>query len=366
MRKTPTFLAVLLLVFISACSRQDPPPRPEVARPAKLHPVQGPEELMLRSFPGEVRASDVADLAFRVSGRIIEMPATRGMEVKNGDLLARLDPADYQAMVNQMQAQYDLAVAQFNRAAELIERKLIAQADYDERLALMRVRKSNLTTAKNDLAYTELIAPFDGVVSRRNAENFENVLAGQTILVMQTQTMVDISVDVPESIISRLERRSIDERYDNPVEVRFGSREEVFQAHYKEHESEADPATLTFRVTFSMPAPEGMNVLPGMSATVIADLSPLYRNQAKNTTLVPIEAVYSLETEPLDAEERHVWVVDPESMRATDRRVVVGPVTGNLIAITRGLEPGELVVAAGVNAVEEGMLLRQMERERGL
>ena len=366
MRNTPTFLAVLLLVFLSACSRQDPPPRPEVARPAKLYAVQGPGELMLRSFPGEVRASDVADMAFRVSGRIIEMPAARGMEVKTGDLLARLDPADYQAVANQMQAQHDLAVAQFNRAAELIERGLIAQADYDERLALMRVRKSNLTTAMNDLAYTELIAPFDGVVSRRIAENHENVLAGQTILVMQTQTMIDISVDVPESIISRLERRSIDERYENPVEVRFGSREEVFQAHYKEHESEADPATLTFRVTFSMPAPEGMNVLPGMSATVIADLSPLYRNQARKTTMIPIEAVYSMETEPLDAEERHVWVVDPETMRASDRRVVVGPVTGNLIAITRGLQPGELVVAAGVNAVEEGMLLRQMERERGL
>lgn len=366
MRKIPTFLVVLLLVFLSSCSRQDPPPRPEVARPAKLYTVEGAGALMLRSFPGEVRASDVADMAFRVSGRIIEMPARRGLEVKKGDVLARLDPAGYQAMVNQMQAQYDLATAQFNRAAELIERKLIAQADYDERLALMRVRKSNLTTAENDLAYTELIAPFDGVVSRRNAENHENVLAGQTVLVMQTQTMIDISVDVPESIISRLERRSIHEREQNPVVVRFGTSDREFQAMYKEHESEADPATLTFRVTFSMPAPEDANILPGMSATVIADPSPMYRSEAAKTTMIPIEAVYSKETEPLDASERHVWVVDPETMRVTDRRVAVGPVTGRLIAIRSGLEPGELIVAAGVNSVEEGMLVRQLERERGL
>lgn len=363
------FLLVSLTVLLSltaACSRSEPPPRPEVARPAKLFTVEGAGALMLRSFPGEVRASDVADLAFRVSGRIIELPATRGMEVKQGDLLARLDPSDYQAIANQMQAQYDLAVAQFNRAAELIDRKLIAQADYDERLALMKVRKSNLTTAENDLAYTELIAPFDGVVSRRNVENFENVLAGQTVLVMQTQTMIDISVDVPESIVSRLERRSIHERQENPVTVRFGTSEREFQALYKEHESEADPATLTFRITFSMPAPQDVNILPGMSATVIADLTPLYRSEAANTTMIPIEAVYSKETEPLEAEERHVWVVDPETMRTTDRRVVVGPVTGSLIAIRSGLEPGELIVAAGVNAVEEGMLIRQLERERGL
>lgn len=365
MRVLLTALLTVSLVLSAACSRQDPPPRPEVARPAKLFTVEGPGAGMLRSFPGEVRASDVADMAFRVSGRIIDMPATRGMQVKEGDLLARLDPADYQAIVNQMQAQYDLAVAQFNRAAELIDRKLIAQADYDERYALMRVRRSNLTTAQNDLAYTELKAPFDGVVSRRNVENFENVLAGQTVVVMQTQTMIDITVDVPESIISRLERTN-PERKRTPVNVRFGSRDEVFEAFYKEHESEADPATLTFAVTFSMPAPENFNILPGMSATVIADLSPLYQDMAAELTVIPIEAVYSMETEPLDAEERHVWVVDPETMRATDRRVRVGPISGDRISIMSGLEEGELIIAAGVNAVEEGMLVRQMERERGL
>ena len=148
MRSVFILVLVVSITLITACSRQDPPPRPEVARPAKLFTVQGPGAVMLRSFPGEVQASDVADMAFRVSGRIIELPATRGMEVTEGDVLARLDPADYQAVVNQMQAQYDLAVAQFNRAAELIDRKLIAQADYDERYALMRVRRSNLTTVQ--------------------------------------------------------------------------------------------------------------------------------------------------------------------------------------------------------------------------
>jgi RND family efflux transporter MFP subunit len=362
------FLIVSLsvsLILIGACSKSEPPPRPEVARPAKLYTVEGPDAFMLRSFPGEVEASDTADMAFRVNGRITEFPAARGMEVKKGDILAQLDPADYQAIVNQAQAQYDLAVAQFDRAAELIDRQLIAQAEYDERLALRQVRQSNLTTAKNNLRYTRLEAPFDGVVARRDAENFENVQAGQVVLVLQTQTMVDISVAVPENIISRLERQPVNDR-KGEVKVRFGARDEEFTAYYKEHESDADSATLTFKVTFSMPAPEGMNVLPGMSATVIADLSSLYRSIASELTMIPIEAVYSAETEPLDSEERHVWVVDPETMRATDRRVRVGQLTGNRIAILKGLEPGELIVAAGVNTVTEGMLLRRMQRERGL
>jgi RND family efflux transporter MFP subunit len=355
----------ILFVLLTACSKSEPPPTPEVARPAKLFRVVGPNESMMRSFPGEVQASDEANMAFRVSGKLVEFPANRGILVKQGDLLARLDPADYQATVNQTRAQYDLAVAQFKRAAELVDRQLVSQSEYDQREALMKVRKSNLTKAQNDLDYTRLIAPFDGVVARRMAENFENVTTGQVVLILQTKKMIDVIVDVPESIVARIERARA-ERQPKPVQVRFGSTaDHTYVAEYKEHETDADPATLTFKVTFSLPTPDDLNVLPGMSATVIADLSGLFAGEM-DATLVPIEAVFSAEDEPLDADRRQVWVVDPDSMRTARRDVKVGQLTGQNIAILEGLEPGELIVAAGVNAVQEGMWIREMERERGL
>jgi RND family efflux transporter MFP subunit len=359
-------LTVFLLATLTACSRPEPPPPPEVARPAKFFTVEGPNALLIRSFPGEVRASDEADLAFRVNGRLIEFPANRGVLVKQGDLLARLDPADYEAAVNQAQAEYNLAKAQFARAAELIDRKLISQADYDKRFAMMQVNQSDLVRAQNNLDYTWLFAPFDGVVARRLAENFENVVAGQVVMIVQTAEMIDVSVDIPESIIARVERTRAD-RETRPVQVRFGSiPDRTFEAQYKEHESNADAATLTFRVTFSLPVPEGLNVLPGMSATIIADLSDLFADETADMTLVPIEAVFSAEEEPLEAEYRQVWVVNPETMRAGRRDVRVGKLSGDKIAIVEGLEEGELIVAAGVNGVVEGMLLREMQRERGL
>jgi len=364
--KKTFFLISALLLLVSACSRPEPPPAPEVARPAKIFTVEGPNALMIRSFPGEVQASDEADLAFRVNGRLIEFPANRGVLVKQGDLLARLDPSDYQAAVDQAQAEYDLSKAQFARAAELIDRQLIAQADYDTRFAMMQVKQSNLVRAQNNLDYTWLFAPFDGVVARRLAENFENVVAGQVVMVVQTAEMIDVSVNVPESIIARVERTRVD-REPNPVQVRFGSIPgRTFKAIYKEHESNADAATLTFRVTFSLPAPEGLNVLPGMSATIIADLSELFAEEAADMTLVPIEAVFSAEEEPLESEYRQVWVVNTETMRAARRDVRVGKLSGDRIAIVEGLEEGEQIVAAGVNGVVEGMLLREMRRERGL
>jgi hypothetical protein len=66
-----------LLALTSACSKPETPPPAEVARPAKIFTVEGPDALMIRSFPGEVRASDEAHLAFRVPGELIEFPAER-------------------------------------------------------------------------------------------------------------------------------------------------------------------------------------------------------------------------------------------------------------------------------------------------
>ena len=366
MNKLFVSLILASLILVTACSRPEPPPPPEVARPAKLFTVEGPDALMIRSFPGEVRASEVADLAFRVSGELMEFPANRGIEVKQGDLLARLDPADYEAAVNQMQAEYDLSVAQFQRSADLIDRQLISQADYDRRLALMKVNDSNLVRAQNNLDYTRLFAPFDGVVARRLAENHESVQPGQVVLIMQTMKMIDVLVDIPESIIKRVERTRAN-RNPEGVQVRFGSdTNRTYTAIYKEHETEADEATLTYKVTFSMPVPDGLNVLPGMSATVIADLSRIFREEAARMTLIPIEAVFSAEDQPLDSAFKQVWVVDPESMRSSLRDVQVGRLTNDKIAIIEGLEEGEVIIAAGVNAVTEGMWVRPMQREQGL
>lgn len=366
MLRTPRILcASLVIMLLAACSEPPPPEVKEVARPAKLYTVTTTVGEQIRSFPGEVRATDQAELAFRVSGELIELPGTRGKKVSQGDLLARLDPADFQAALDQAQAQYDLAKAQYDRAAELVDRQLIARADYDQRLALMKVRQSDLTRARNNLDYTNIFAPFDGVVGRQLSENFESVAAGQIILILQTGKMIDVTIDVPESIVSRIDRDKAT-REPRPVQVRFDSTgTQTYDAYYKEHEAQADPATLTYKLTVSLPMPEDVNILPGMSATVLADLAPLF-NQGIEGVTVPIEAVFSAEEEPLDAEFKYVWVVDPGSMRASRRAVKVGQLSGADIIVLEGLDEGDMIISAGVNAVQEDMLVRPMEREGGL
>ena len=361
-RMLTTSLVVLLTV---ACSKPPPPVVEEVSRPAKLFTVDAAGASYFRSFPGEVRASDQAELAFRVSGELVEIPATRGKQVKQDELLARLDPADYRAALNEAQAQYDLSKSQFERVAELVERQLVSRAEYDQRLARMKVQQSDLTRARNNLDYSSIYAPFDGIIARILSENHESVAAGQVVVVLQTGEMVDITIAIPESIITQVERNVVN-RDPRPVQVRFDSAgDETYEALYKEHEAQADPATLTYRVTFSLPIPKGVNVLPGMSATIIADLSELLGGD-QDDKLVPIEAVFSAEEDPLDAADKYVWLVDPDSMRASRQAVRVGQLTGPNIVLSQGLDEGDVIIAAGVNAVQEGMLVHAMEREGGL
>lgn len=364
-RLSPTLCVFALIPALFACGEKAAPPRPEVARPAKIFTVQEPGAANQRAFPGTVQATDQAELAFRVAGELIGFPATRGLQVKQGQLLARLDPADYQSAVDQAQAQYDLAKSQFERVAELVERQLVSRAEFDQRKAMLQVRESSLAQARNNLDYTQILAPFDGIVARRMAENFESVAAGQVVLILQTGDMIDVTIDVPESIVATVERKP-EQSNPPPVQVRFDSvGEATFDAYYKEHETQADPATLTYKVTFSLPAPTGVNVLPGMTATVLASMSNLRGSNATGYQL-PIEAVFAAEDEPVDSPYRYVWKIDPESMRARRAAVRVGALTGDQIVVTEGIEAGELIVSAGVNAVVEGMLVRPMSREAGL
>jgi RND family efflux transporter MFP subunit len=176
---------------------------------------------------------------------------------------------------------------------------------------------------------------------------------------------VDVTVDVPESIVSRMERTAA-HRNPRPVNVSFDSAsDQVFEALYKEHETQADPATLTFRVTVSLAVPDGINILPGMTATVTADLAELFEGESDGY-LTPIEAVFAAEDAALDSDTRYVWKVDPATMRTSRTGVSVGALTGDSIVVLGGIQEGDMIIAAGVNSVQDGMLVRSMTREAGL
>ncbi|PYE33247.1 RND family efflux transporter MFP subunit [Idiomarina fontislapidosi] len=345
------------LLMLTACSESVPtntsaekPPRP-----VRIVTVQDASGEQLRQFPAVVEAAEVAQLTFRVAGEITELPVRSGAEVKKGNLIARLDPTDYRLAMEQAKAQFDLASSQYQRNKKLVEQGLMSEAQFDQIESELAVARANYETTKANLGYTELRAPFDGVIAQRPVERYENIQAKQPIATLQIANAVDVSIQVPENLFAQVNKNL---NYE-PTVVFDASPQKRFVGHIKEWDSQADPATNTYEVVFTLPRPDDLNILPGMTATVIVDLRQVMRSTLDGV-LVPSTAVFD-EQDNL----HYVWVVN-QQMQVEKRRVSVGNMTNDGLLVTEGLAAGERIVSAGVFQLQPQQKVREWHRERGL
>jgi RND family efflux transporter MFP subunit len=359
-RMTLLLLAGMAGALLTACGETEAPP-PPASRPVKIYTVEGLSGAAIRRFPGTVQASERAELSFRVPGRLQEILVREGDSAKEGDLLARLDPTDYQIALDDRQATFDNAQRNFNRAKELVSDGNISKLDYDRMEAQFRTARAALTQAQQNLDYTFLRAPFDGSIGRREVENFEDVVAKQTIFSYQNTDFLDIMIDLPEALVRSLTPRGNPEpearetgRRRVVATARFEGRDGSFPLTVKEVATKANPQTQTFRVTLTMDAPEEFTVLPGMTATVEVDFSGMMQ-VADSTKWVPQTAVQA--DSGLHA---RVWVLDPETMTVSGKPVTIGRLHGSKIEVTSGLVGGEEIVTVGAQYLAEGMHVTRM------
>lgn len=361
----PRFTMKLSLVLLSslglfACDKQDQPTKDVVPPMVKLVDVGETMQGSMRQFPAVVEANTDSHLAFRVSGEIKLFAVKAGNRVEKGQLLAQLDPTDFEISVSDRKARHGLALSQFKRTQELLKRKLVSQAVFDESKANLLVAESNLKSAKTALEYTTLKAPYDGIIARVYAEKHQNIQGQQLILDMQNVDSVDVSIQMPERLVAMIDKET---KYQ--PQVSFDSiPNQRFMLSVKEWDTQADPITRTFKIVFTMNLPQGTNILPGMSGTVYADLAKV-TNENFSHIVLPVAAVFSAEDKPSDHGEQFVWVVD-EDLRVTRRAVIVGQLTEQGIVIKSGLVGDEIIVGAGVHYLNEGMIVRAWQRERGL
>ena len=345
-----------LALALWGCSdepQQDAP----MPQPVKLQVVDGGDGA-LRHYPGKVVATEGSELAFRVSGQLERFPVRAGEQVKKGQLLAALDPSDFRNQLADRQAQYDLAESQYQRGISLRDRGVISEAQFDEIEAKRRQAQAALSLARDNVNYTRLKAPYGGTVARTEVENYQFVQAKQPILYLQGDKNIDIEFAVSERFLANLKK----DGEDYQPELRFeGAPDKVFKASYKEHEASADDRTQTYIITLTMPNPEGILVLPGMSVDVAIDLSKIMR-KATAWPQVPVEAVFN----PDGKDSAHVWRFNPEDGTVSAVPVTLGQVIGNGVEITAGLETGDKVVGAGVHHLKEGQEGRELVKERGL
>ena len=322
--------------------------------PVKLATVDRSED-GARRFPGRVMATERSELAFRVSGQLIELPVKDGERVKKGQLLARLDPRDFQNELDRSGADVELAKKNYQRGQALAERGVIADSELDRLSSRYQQARSAYKLARDNLSYTRILAPYDGVVASTDQENYQFVQAREPVIHLQSSATIDVRFSVPQSFITRA--APLDQTFR--AEVIFPALpDRRFPAVYREHEARSG-ATQAYFVVVTLPVPEELAVLPGMSAEVRVGKDHLDQAQRPR---VPIAAVFNQD----GSEGAWVWRLDPEAGTVHAENVTLGPVTGAGVEILDGLQPGDRVVSAGVHRLKEGQAVRELARERGL
>lgn len=411
---TPSSMRWLMLSFLCVllfgCGRSETPTKP--LRPVMVMRVQDAGALNGRWLPGRAKATKEVNLAFRVSGPLIDTFAV-GDQVRKDDIVARIDPRDFQvayqaaesnvavaraqlqsmqigarpeeieqlrATVDQAEARLQTARSEYARAEQLLKTQAMSPAEYEQtyessvradaelrraredlrmgetgarpediaaKQAEIRSLEAAAMSAKNQLADTELRAPFDGIVVARNVESFEQVRAQQTVLRLLDATQIEMVVNVAESAISLAS-------YITDIECVFDAFPEIkIPARVTEVGTEASRTTRTYPVTLLMEQPEGARILPGMAG------------RAMGRVVLPGEPAIGFEIPEAAIFERagqsFVWVLDSEDDQTgvvKQREVTLGEISARGLRVVNGLQQGEMIATAGVNFLQEGQTVR--------
>ncbi len=353
-------LAAIACLTLTACGEAPIEATDSVARPVKSMVVLSPAGSGIRNFPGRIDAVNRAVLAFRVAGTVAELSIKTGVDVTKGQVLARLDQTDFQIALREQQARFDRAKKDYDRAKDLVGNGAISRRDFDTIEAGYKTHGATLEQTQQNLDYTTLRAPFAGNIALRHIDAFEEIQVGQRIFSIIDPSFLEVKFDIPENLVLLLPgRRSGDQPKNVNVWATFDAAPQLrFELEFKEVATRADAQTQTFEVTFSLPAPEEVTVLPGMTASVMVDLSKALKQQS--IYYVPLTAVAG--TNELNP---RVWIVNEDSMTVHERQVSVGRMIGSSLEVTDGLEPGLRIVTAGAAYLAEGMkvtLLKQSEQ----
>jgi len=362
MQKTPkaiylpaTLLTTLLL--ITACDEKQKAQTEAPLRPVRTIVASATDGITGRDFPGIVIAENKADIAFRVSGKLKELMVKEGEKVKKGQVIARLDQTDFKIELEDKQANYDTSKANFTRSATLLEPGHISQREFDEIKATYSTADAHLRAARQNLIYTELKAPFDGSITKIHVDNFEEIMGKGKIATLQDLQSMEVEIDVPESLMIHVRRgekkRQIHATFD-------AIKDKIFPLTFREVSAQADEATHAYKIRFSLPPIENYTILPGMTATVVADRVPAIDDSGdEREIIVPSHAVLE------DNNGRFVYIAEPESTSSMTglihrRNVTTSRLTNSGLMITSGLDPNDLVVTAGMSKMQEGMKVRLM------
>jgi len=349
LRPSPRHIFLLACAaLLSACSRPAPPEEP--VRSVKLLTVGAGALQSSVEYAGEVRARVESRLGFRVAGKLVQRPAELGQRVKAGQVLAQLDPRDYQLAADAARAQlasattqHDLAAADYRRYQALKDQSFISSAELERRNATLQAAKAALDQARaqlsaqgNQTAYTTLVADVAGVVTGIEAEPGQVLAAGTPVVRVAQDGARDVVFAVPEDKVAQI-------RPGQEVTARVWSGSASLVGQVREVAASADAATRTYQVKVALQGAE----LPPLGATVY--VTPRAFSHAGTPAIkLPTSALRQ------EGQRTAVWVYEPATSTVKSQPVQIATADGNEAVVASGLAPGMQVVATGVHVLSPG------------
>ena len=346
------FLAAAIAVSLAACEPDADTSTPQV-RPVRTITVTRGEASVPVTLTGRIEAQDEAALAFRISGRIAENDLKLGDRLERGQVLARLESQNELNALRTAQAKVAAAAGQLTQARNQFERQQTLLADgwttrvrFDEAKQALQSAQSQvddteaqLKAAHDLVSFTELKADAPGILTAIGPRAGEVVQAGQMIARIARQDGRDAVFDVPAQLIrsAPADPEIAVSLTDDPTVTAVGRVREI--------SPQADPVTRTFEAKVGLTDPPQAMLL---GATVTGRM----QMDAVAAIEVPATALTRFNRQPA------VWIVDPSSHTVSMQNVEVLRFDQETVAISQGLDTGEIVVTGGIQALHPGQRVR--------
>jgi RND family efflux transporter MFP subunit len=339
-------------LVLGSCKPDTKVEAPEV-RPVRTMTASKGEAGETVVLTGHIRAEDEPALAFRIGGRMIERPVNVGDRVEAGQVLAKLDPENElnalrsaEAALVAAQGQLTYARGDFERQRQLLANGHTPRARFDQSQKALQNAQSQvdnteaqLQIARDRVSWTTLTADAAGTVTARGAEPGEVVQAGQMIVRLARQSGRDAVFDVPAQLLRSAPG-------DAQITVRLADDPSVTATgRVREVAPQADPVTRTFAVKVGLSdPPEAMRLGATVTGSVKLESEPVIA--------LPASALTELNRQPA------VWIVDPKGLTVSLRNVELLRHDPGTVVIAQGLDTGDIVVTAGIQALHPGQKVR--------
>ncbi len=346
-------LPALILIF-GACSKEEAPKK-KLIRPVKTMVIGNVKDVVGKGYPATTMASQETELSFRVGGPVIKYNVNPGAMVRQGALVAVIDPRDYIIRRQSAAAAYEQAKAEADRFERLWKKGSVAKNDYDKKYARALELKAALEDAINDLKDTKLYAPFTGFYGPKLVDIGQEVKPHQAVTTLSNLSVIEVVTTIPEQLAVKFKQF---ESY----EVRFDTYpDHVFTARLKEMEkvptSEGFKLHLFLNYKYNSKDPKQPKISAGMSCKVNINV----KSDESERVVIPFSAVFEGEKDNYPS----VWILDTGTMTVKKQQVTLGNLVGkNYVLVKSGLKHGETIVVAGAKRLVEGQKVKILDQKQ--